>query len=155
MLPPACIDMSVCSFSMSSPTDVRRDSIQPRDLIICLTKEPLHYAMSSSNYMPLQGLKWPSMLVLPWVSDVSHFRGWRWSCSWLFFWKCLDLGQNSSKMGPFRLILGGITHVFPRFFVKNEYLRDFMYFCLKSAVFGIFWPIFDVFGIKWCNFPWF
>ena len=100
---------------------------------------------------PFWGLQWLALLpmldvssycmsyhVLPWVSDVSHFRAWRWSCSWLFFWKCLDLWQNSSKMGPFRLILGGITHVFPRFFVKNEYLHDFLYFCLKSAVFGIF-----------------
>ena len=66
----------------------------------------------------------------------------------LFFvnvWKCLDLGLNMSKKGPFRLKSGGITHVFLRFFHKNEYLHDFLRFLPKISCFGPILMILDVF----------
>ena len=46
-----------------------------------------------------------------------------------------------SKKSPFRLISGGITHVFLCFFVK-------MNICVISCIFAqnqLFWPYFDVF----------
>ena len=55
---------------MSSPTDVRRDSIQPRDLIKCLTKEPLHYAIYAS---PAMGLRCLILGPEPWMLRCPHF----------------------------------------------------------------------------------